>query len=247
MLCEDDACGECEGEDCDPTPEPPGGDYEETTTGGDYEDSTTGGDYEETTTGGDYEDTTTPPMGTTTTASPHPDEDHHMSWQSAHPEEDHHMSRRSAHLDEDYHHHMSRPSADIYVEPRHKVCFSLKRAAVYHAEARMQFKDLLTNTGHGWNSPQAHFVAPYSGCYFFIYHAVTKMGHDFTLSLVKNGKYQVTAYGTQGKHQHGSNSAVLNLERYDKVHLQLRDGSIYEHPHSKEAYTTFSGFLIFTN
>ena len=60
---------------------------------------------------------------------------------------------------------------------------------------------------------------------------------------MKNGYYQVTGYGTKNGYQWASNSAMIYLNNYDCVWLELQQGTIYEHPHS-EAYTTFTGFLV---
>lgn len=64
------------------------------------------------------------------------------------------------------------------------------------------------------------------------------------MALMLNGRYQVTAYGAREGYQHGSNSAFLELRRGQRVHLQLQQGAIYEHPR-QEAYTTFTGFLVY--
>lgn len=64
------------------------------------------------------------------------------------------------------------------------------------------------------------------------------------MALMKNGQYQVTAYGTKYEHTWGSNSVFLELYQGDRIFLELQQGSIYEHPNN-EAYTTFTGFLVF--
>ena len=61
---------------------------------------------------------------------------------------------------------------------------------------------------------------------------------------MKNDRYQVTAYGSGIDYSHASNSAFLELRRGDIIHLQLQQGTIYEHPFD-EAYTTFTGFMLF--
>lgn len=66
------------------------------------------------------------------------------------------------------------------------------------------------------------------------------------MSLRKNRVFQVTAYGTNGDYQHGSNSVFLELRRGDQVDLELEQGEIYEHP-GNEAYTSFTGFLLYEN
>lgn len=63
------------------------------------------------------------------------------------------------------------------------------------------------------------------------------------LQLYKNNRFQVTAYGSRRDYQQASNSVMLLLRAGDIVHLQLEQGTIYEHP-GNEAYTTFSGYLV---
>ena len=65
----------------------------------------------------------------------------------------------------------------------------------------------------------------------------------YRMALMKNREYQVTAYGTKGNYESGTNSALLFLNPGDIVHLELQDGSLYEHPY-EEAYNTFTGFLV---
>lgn len=60
---------------------------------------------------------------------------------------------------------------------------------------------------------------------------------------MKEDSYQVTAYGSSFDYQQGSNSALLFLNEGERVHLELQDGTLYEHPY-EEAYTTFTGFLV---
>ncbi|XP_068233822.1 complement C1q-like protein 4 [Palaemon carinicauda] len=107
---------------------------------------------------------------------------------------------------------------------------------------KVAFQDILTNVG-GWSQRTNDFEAPCSGAYFFTFHGVSPENGDFTLALMKGTEFQVTAYGGKNDYQQGSNSAVLFLNKGEKVHLELQQGSIYEHPFN-EAYTTFTGFLI---
>ncbi|XP_042874458.1 complement C1q-like protein 4 [Penaeus japonicus] len=122
--------------------------------------------------------------------------------------------------------------------------FSVRKAVLSGSRppSRLRFQDVLTNLG-GWSASESDFEAPCTGVYFFTFHAVSPETSDFTLALMKNGKYQVTAYGSKGNYQQGSNSALLVLNAGEKVHLELQDGSVYEHPYD-EAYTTFSAFLV---
>jgi len=107
---------------------------------------------------------------------------------------------------------------------------------------RLHFQDTLTNIG-GWQARTQQFEAPCDGLYYFSFQALSTKEEDFTIALIKDGVYQVTAYGSKGGYQWGSNSAVLLLRAGSKVYLELQQGAIYEHP-KEEAYTTFNGFLI---
>ncbi|KAK3885828.1 hypothetical protein Pcinc_009991 [Petrolisthes cinctipes] len=110
------------------------------------------------------------------------------------------------------------------------------------ANTKIQFRDVLLNMG-GWSPSFNDFEAPCAGSYYFSFHAVSSQSGDFTLQLYKNGQYQVTAYGSSSDFQQASNSAILFLQQGDLVHLQLEQGTIYEHP-GNEAYTSFSGYLV---
>ncbi|XP_053637565.1 cerebellin-2-like isoform X2 [Cherax quadricarinatus] len=138
---------------------------------------------------------------------------------------------------------LSRPSLPLLTRI---VAFSARKATGrLHAFTHIHFRDVLTNVGGGWDHATSEFVAPYNGGYYFSFHAVGARNSDFTIGLTRNGVYQVTAYGTEPSFEHGSNSVFLQLRRLDRISLDLQQGSIYEHP-GDEAYTTFSGFLLFS-
>ncbi|XP_066977811.1 cerebellin-2-like [Macrobrachium rosenbergii] len=107
---------------------------------------------------------------------------------------------------------------------------------------KVGFQEVLTNTG-GWSQSTNDFQAPCNGVYYFSFHAISPQNGDFTLALMKGRLYQVTAYGSKNDFQQGSNSVLLVLNAGEKVHLELQQGTIYEHPFN-EAYTSFSGFLV---
>ncbi|XP_066978790.1 complement C1q tumor necrosis factor-related protein 3-like [Macrobrachium rosenbergii] len=122
--------------------------------------------------------------------------------------------------------------------------FTVRKADIRSVRdgGKLAFQEILTNMG-GWSQQTSTFEAPCSGAYFFTFHAVSPENGDFTLALMKGPDYQVTAYGSKGAYEQGSNSAVLFLNKGETVHLELQQGSLYEHPFN-EAYTTFTGFLI---
>ncbi|KAK8734236.1 hypothetical protein OTU49_006077, partial [Cherax quadricarinatus] len=124
--------------------------------------------------------------------------------------------------------------------------FSVRRAVVPTQDEAvpriLRFQEVLTNLG-GWSVKDNIFVAPCTGAYFFTFHAISDDGKDFTVALMKEGEYQVTAYGTKQGYQQGSNSALLFLNAGARVYLEVQQGTIYEHPFN-EVYTTFSAFLV---
>ncbi|KAK4291006.1 hypothetical protein Pmani_036138 [Petrolisthes manimaculis] len=126
--------------------------------------------------------------------------------------------------------------------PQTKIGFTVRKVRGRRtAPATLGFQSVLTNAGRGWRGNT--FTAPRAGIYYFAFHAVGGRTSDFTLSLIRNGEYRVTAYGTNESFEHGSNSAVLQLRLGDRIQLRLTQGTIYEHP-GTEAYTSFSGFII---
>ncbi|KAK3864357.1 hypothetical protein Pcinc_029952 [Petrolisthes cinctipes] len=128
------------------------------------------------------------------------------------------------------------------VNPSTKIAFTVRKVRGRRtATTILRFQNVLTNAGGAWRNDR--FTAPRNGLYYFAFHAVGGRTSDFTMSLIRNGVYRVTAYGTSNTFEHGSNSAVLRLRSGDRVQLRLTQGTIYEHPGS-EAYTSFTGFQI---
>ncbi|XP_045610279.2 cerebellin-2 [Procambarus clarkii] len=138
------------------------------------------------------------------------------------------------------------PLALPYPVRTQNVAFSVRKAiGRLSAVTRLHFRDVLTNIGDGWNPASSEFVAPHNGGYHFVFHAIGARTSDFTLALMKNGVYVVTAYGKLITYEHGSNSVFLELRSFDRIALELQEGAIYEHP-GNEAYTTFTGFYLFS-
>ncbi|XP_050735177.1 complement C1q-like protein 4 [Eriocheir sinensis] len=132
------------------------------------------------------------------------------------------------------------------IPPIERVAFSVRKAVTTRARGRVEFRTVLTNVGRGWSQGRSVFQTPFSGGYYFSFHAVAEKSEDFTMGLMRNRVYQVTAYGTSGDYQHGSNSVFLELRRGDQVYLEIQEGEIYEHP-GDEAYTSFTGFMVYQN
>ncbi|CAL4067140.1 unnamed protein product [Meganyctiphanes norvegica] len=145
---------------------------------------------------------------------------------------------------------------DQFIEPlpppkmcKNKAGFSVRKASMKTMTSSMlnptalRFQEVLVNQG-GWEPSTNSFVAPCDGTYYFAFHALSNFGWGATVALMKNKEYQMTAYGDEAGYQAASNSGVLFLNSDDLVWLQIQGNStIYEHP-NKEAYTSFSGYLL---
>ncbi len=63
---------------------------------------------------------------------------------------------------------------------------------------------------------------------------------------MKNSDEIVVGWGEQVGYQSASNSAILNLEKNDRVYLNIREGEIYETAKvGHHGYTSFSGFRVY--
>lgn len=62
---------------------------------------------------------------------------------------------------------------------------------------------------------------------------------------MKNNEEIISAVGDRVSATSASASAVLNLNKNDRVYLNIQDGSIYESKHDSRSYTGFSGFRVY--
>lgn len=62
---------------------------------------------------------------------------------------------------------------------------------------------------------------------------------------MKNNDEVVYAWGERVGYQSGSNSAILTLEKNDRVYLSVQEGTIHETKKSGRGYTSFSGFRVY--
>ena len=107
----------------------------------------------------------------------------------------------------------------------------------------VQFNQVLTNVGGGYNESSGEFVCPVSGLYEFEIHALTDDGRIFFFSLQQNDVTKVTIYGTSSSFQGSSNSAILKVKQGDVLKVVAEDKS-YVYATDRETYTTFSGHLL---
>lgn len=136
------------------------------------------------------------------------------------------------------------PSVARAIEP---VAFSAVRASdkSRKSSSKIVFDTTLTDVGFGWNSRNSEFVCFYPGQYFFTFTALSDSGSQFKAALMKNSDELSIIWGERGGYQSASNSLILNLEKNDRVYLNLKEGEIYETSKVGRGYTTFSGFRLY--
>ncbi|XP_065580545.1 complement C1q-like protein 3 isoform X2 [Artemia franciscana] len=126
------------------------------------------------------------------------------------------------------------------------VAFTAVRASDFtrNAISQVRFDVTVTDIGYGWLPDRSEFVCYYPGLYFFTFSALSPIGRQFKLSLVKNNQDILSAWGDSAGYQTGSNTAILYLQQNDRVSLVLQEGSIHESTVFGRGYTSFSGFRI---
>ncbi|KAI9556577.1 hypothetical protein GHT06_016367 [Daphnia sinensis] len=130
------------------------------------------------------------------------------------------------------------------IEP---VIFSAIRASdkSRKSNSKIFFDTTLSDVGFGWNVKSSEFVCFYPGSYFFTFTAVSDSGSHFKAALMKNSEEVATIWGERVGYQSASNTVILNLEKNDRVFVNLKEGEIYETSKAGRGYTTFSGFRLF--
>ncbi|XP_046639591.1 complement C1q tumor necrosis factor-related protein 4-like [Daphnia pulicaria] len=130
------------------------------------------------------------------------------------------------------------------VEP---VAFSAVRASdkSQKSNSKIFFDTTLSDIGFGWNSRSSEFICFYPGSYFFTFTAISDSGSHFKAALMKNSDEVVVAWGERVGYQSASNSVILNLDKNDRVYLNIKEGEIYETSKTGRGYTSFSGFRIY--
>ncbi len=110
----------------------------------------------------------------------------------------------------------------------------------------LKFEDTSENINGHFNLETDKFTCVYPGTYVFMYSIGVYEPTDTHIQLMKNGRVVVVAHTRTGGFNTDfdttSSSAVLRLQRGDKVWLRFGSGNrrVYG-----GRYTTFSGFLLY--
>lgn len=110
----------------------------------------------------------------------------------------------------------------------------------------IQFDNVLTNVGQGFDKYTGVFTVPVNGTYSFQTTILTDKDSEVWAYIAVNGifKAYLNARGTDNRHGSGSQSLVITLLEGDQVTIRNRrdGGMIYG-----LSYTTFGGYLVFLN
>ncbi|XP_063047861.1 cerebellin-3-like [Engraulis encrasicolus] len=120
----------------------------------------------------------------------------------------------------------------------------------YSYDMTLIHQKVLTNVGQAYSTNSGMFTAPVRGVYFFTFTTycwLTDM--DTGVKLMKNREEMLLVWERQDKgdnEDYATNSAVLSLEMYDEVYLQLPK-NFKVHANMWSNIHTFSGFLLYAN
>ena len=116
----------------------------------------------------------------------------------------------------------------------------------------VKFNVVLANVGGHYDVTSGVFTAPKNGTYLIGFNGVSYDGQSTLLHLVRNSGRLLSAYDSVGCTCKGAardkgsagNVAILNLERGDRVYVELPDQyGLHNAPYHN--YATFYGYLLF--
>ncbi|XP_059892604.1 C1q-related factor-like [Gadus macrocephalus] len=113
----------------------------------------------------------------------------------------------------------------------------------------LRFDDVVTNIGENFQGPSGKFICKIPGTYFFIYNVLMRGGDGTSMwaDLIKNGLVRASAIAQDQdqSYDYASNSVILHLDAGDEVFIKLDGGKA--HGGNSNKYSTFSGFMLFTD
>ncbi|XP_020385119.1 C1q-related factor-like isoform X2 [Rhincodon typus] len=113
----------------------------------------------------------------------------------------------------------------------------------------LKFDDVVTNLGNHYDGASGKFTCSIPGTYFFTYHVLMRGGDGTSMwaDLCKNGQVRSSAIAQDAdqNYDYASNSVILHLDAGDEVYIKLDGGKAHGGNYNK--YSTFSGFIIYTD
>ena len=110
------------------------------------------------------------------------------------------------------------------------------------ASSTILFDTVRTNVGNGYNIDDGSFTAPVDGIYQFSSTMMTAQDGEIWAHFSLNGRNMayIYAHGTEGRHDQGANTVILQLNKGDRVCVMSR----YTSTILGDGYSTFSGNLL---
>ncbi|XP_078690989.1 uncharacterized protein LOC144921652 [Branchiostoma floridae x Branchiostoma belcheri] len=137
------------------------------------------------------------------------------------------------------------------IRSRLKVAFSAVRTESYGpfiTDEPVPFDLILSNSGGFYNNRTGVFRAPVDGHYLFHFHLMsTNKAATTFVDLMKNHESQVGAAFYGPAYDMASNTAILHVLRGHEIWLRLRRHRAIYNPSKTGRYTTFSGYLLFSD
>ncbi|KAK3083949.1 hypothetical protein FSP39_005867, partial [Pinctada imbricata] len=106
----------------------------------------------------------------------------------------------------------------------------------------IEFDQVITNVGHGYDPRHGHFIAPITGLYLISSSVMSVGGHDLYCEILKNGQMVSRLYGGTADAEGNTQTFVIELQLGDMVWVRHSAGDTTEAINGYNAY--FSGFLI---
>ena len=110
------------------------------------------------------------------------------------------------------------------------------------------FDAIITNKGGAYNATSGKFTASVAGAYMFSWTVQNKDQSFMNAALFHNTDYIAVAQADSYNSSYGdsgSNSAILDLQSMDTVHLEVWiGGNTDNHQVAGIGHSTFSGWLI---
>ncbi|XP_010884211.2 complement C1q and tumor necrosis factor-related protein 9A [Esox lucius] len=136
---------------------------------------------------------------------------------------------------------------DTFLTPKSAFSVGLTENTKLPAANRpIQFDKVIYNKQDHYDPQTGRFTCAVAGVYYFTYH-ITVFSRNVKVALVKNGlKVIHTTDNYQSSEDQAAGGVVLQLEKGDRVWLQVAGGELFNGLFADEDDdTTFSGFLLF--
>lgn len=109
----------------------------------------------------------------------------------------------------------------------------------------VEYNQVYTNVGNGFDTRHSHFIAPVKGIYLFAYSGMNANSQEVYLEMVKNGQMIAVIYLGSTDINMGSQTTVEILERGDVVWVKHGYSPHAATLNGSGPYNTFMGMLLF--